>query len=259
MPQTTQQTLNLIAIDPGQKGAIAILQNGAVRAEPLPIAGKELDANALADTITAAAPTLAAVEKCQAMPKQGVTSMFKFGKGYGALLGILAALDIPTELVTPQTWKRSVLIGTAKDKDAAIAYCRRVFPDVPLVPPRCRKPHDGIADALCLLVYSQRTFSAPPIDPQLVTQQAIALVNEGPIILGLDPTKGVDCQLYRDSIERGKKLRKCSTAENPITCIKALIKHPVLTPDCGGATIDDVMPQVERGERLCRLIEGVPA
>jgi hypothetical protein len=41
-----------------------------------------------------------------------------------------------------------VLAGTTKDKDAAIAYCRRAFPDVALVLPRCRVPHDGIADAV---------------------------------------------------------------------------------------------------------------
>jgi hypothetical protein len=40
----------------------------------------------------------------------------------------------------------------------SIAYCRRAFPDVPLVMPRCRNPHDGIADSLCILQYGLRTF-----------------------------------------------------------------------------------------------------
>lgn len=250
--------MNLIAIDPGMKGAIAILQDGAVCAEPLPIAGKELDLPTLTATITAAAPILAAVEKCQAMPKQGVTSMFKFGKGYGALLGVLAALDIPTELVTPQTWKRSVLKGTAKDKPAAIAYCRRVFSDVSLIPHRCRTPHDGIADALCLLEYACRTFSVPSrAIPESIAQQAIALVNEGPIIIGLDPTKGHDCELAMKAIERGKKLRECLTSDNPITCIKSLIQHPLVTPNAGGPNLETVMRYVERGQRLCHLVSNL--
>ncbi len=68
------------------------------------------------------------------MPGQGVSSTFKFGQGYGSILGIAAALSIPTELVTPQAWKKVVLAGTAKDKDAAVGYCRRAFPNVSLLP-----------------------------------------------------------------------------------------------------------------------------
>ena len=148
----------LIAIDPGLRGAIAFLQNGQVTAKPMPLAGNEIDLATLAQWIADVCPTLAVVEKAAAMPGQGVASTFKFGKGYGSLLGIFAALQIPVELVTPQRWKRSILAGTAKDKPAAIAYCRRVFPQVDLVRPGCRKAHDGLADALCLLEFGRREF-----------------------------------------------------------------------------------------------------
>jgi hypothetical protein len=80
------------------------------------------------------------------MPGQGVASSFTFGTGYRQIQGLLAGRGIPFELVTPQAWKKLVLAGTTKDKDAAIAYCRRAFPDVALVLPRCRVSHDGIAD-----------------------------------------------------------------------------------------------------------------
>jgi crossover junction endodeoxyribonuclease RuvC len=149
---------NVVALDPGLSGAIAILHNTNITAYPLPIAGKTLDLAALTDIIRDAAPQLAVIEKVASMPGQGVASTFKFGQGYGALLGITAALGIPTELVTPQRWKGSVLAGTSKDKDAAIAYCRRTFPNVQLVMPGCRKPHDGVADALCLLQFGIRAF-----------------------------------------------------------------------------------------------------
>lgn len=150
--------LNLIALDPGLSGAIAIFKNNTITAYPFPIAGKTLDLAALTHIIRDAAPELAVIEKVHSMPGQGVSSTFKFGQGYGALLGITAALGIPTELVTPQRWKGTVLAGTAKDKDAAIAYCRRAFPDVPLIMKGCRKPHDGVADALCLLQFGLREF-----------------------------------------------------------------------------------------------------
>lgn len=149
---------NLIALDPGMNGAIAILNDGIVTAHPFPIAGKILDLAAIADLIQSASPAIAVIEKVGSMPGQGVASTFKFGMGYGALLGICAARSIPVELVTPQRWKGAILAGTKKDKDAAIAYCRRVFPHVPLIMPRCRSAHDGISDALCLLQFGIREF-----------------------------------------------------------------------------------------------------
>lgn len=159
MSETTGRYLKsetIIGIDPGKNGAIAIRRGNQITALPMPLAGKELDLPAIAEIIRDA--DLVVIEKVHSMPGQGVTSMFTFGCGYGAIQGITAALQIRTELVAPQTWKSSVLKGTKKDKDAAIAYCRRAFPDVPLVLPRCRKPHDGLADALCLAEYGCRTY-----------------------------------------------------------------------------------------------------
>jgi crossover junction endodeoxyribonuclease RuvC len=156
---TPYRPVNIIALDPGLSGAIATWSNGTITAQPFPVCGKVLDLAALAEIIRDARPSLAVIEKVASRPGQGVASTFKFGQGYGALLGITAALGIPTELVTPQRWKGAILTGTAKDKDAAISYCRRAFPDVPLIMPGCRKPHDGIADALCILEFGRREFS----------------------------------------------------------------------------------------------------
>jgi len=151
--------MNMIAFDPGQKGGIATHHNGTTTAYPMPLAGKGLDLPAIAGIIRSTSPDLAVIEKVGSMPGQGVASTFTFGTGYGQLQGILAGLGIPFELVTPQAWKKLVLAGTAKDKAAAIAYCRRVFPDVSLVMPRCRSAHDGIADALCLMQFGLRSFA----------------------------------------------------------------------------------------------------
>jgi crossover junction endodeoxyribonuclease RuvC len=151
--------MNIIAFDPGQKGGIAIHHQGITTAHPMPLAGKTLDLPSIADLVRSHSPSIAVIEKVGAMPGQGVTSTFTFGMGYGQLQGLLAGMGTPIELVTPQAWKKLVLAGTPKDKDAAIAYCRRAFPDVPLVMPRCRNPHDGIADSLCILQYGLRTFT----------------------------------------------------------------------------------------------------
>ena len=104
---------------------------------------------------------LAIIEAVSAAPMagrvQGTTSMFSFGRGLGLWEGILAALAIPHLLVTPQVWKRAVLAGTSKDKPASIAFAQGLFPGVsPLPTPRCRVPHDGLADALCPAEHGRR-------------------------------------------------------------------------------------------------------
>jgi crossover junction endodeoxyribonuclease RuvC len=66
----------------------------------------------------------------------------------------------PLEYVRPQAWKKKVLAGTSKDKEAAIAFVRARFPGAPLTLPRCRTPHDGMADAVCIGYYGCLTCSS---------------------------------------------------------------------------------------------------
>lgn len=45
------------------------------------------------------------LERVNAMPGQGVTSMFTFGEGFGIWRGVVGALGFSLKLVTPMTWK----------------------------------------------------------------------------------------------------------------------------------------------------------
>lgn len=150
-----------IGIDPGQKGGIAFIYYDTVKAFAMPMSGKEIDVgmivhiceNNITDT------PLAVIEKVHSMPKQGVASSFKFGFNTGILHGVFRTLKIPLHLVTPQAWKKEILFGTAKDKDAAIDFCSRVYPDLNLLATeRSKVPHSGIADALCIARYASIKF-----------------------------------------------------------------------------------------------------
>lgn len=151
-------------IDPGLSGGFARFHSypmAVVEAFPMPVKGGEIDAGELGNILLDSRvfdDVIVIVEVVHSMPKQGVASTFKFGKGYGKILGMLEALGIHYELVTPQVWKAVVLAGTPKDKDAAVAWCRRAYPAVNLVLPRCQTAHDGMADALCIAEYGRRTF-----------------------------------------------------------------------------------------------------
>ena len=145
----------VISADPGMKGGLAILDttSGIALAAPMPTIGKEIDYRKIHEAFTTSTPDLIVIEKVHAMPGQGVTSMFNFGLGYGALVALATVSTARVVLVTPQMWKKHVLAGTSKDKDAAIQFCNHTYPTVNLILPRCRNAHDGMADAICLAHY----------------------------------------------------------------------------------------------------------
>lgn len=145
-----------VGIDPGQKGGIAILSNSMNKGVLMPLYGKEIAAAALLEYINEVqGDRFVCVEKVHAMPKQGVSSTFKFGMGYGKILGVLECAGISHQLVTPQAWKKVVLAGTNRDKNAAIEFCQRMYPMIDLQPGKCRTPQDGIADAVCIAHYAK--------------------------------------------------------------------------------------------------------
>ena len=148
-----------VGIDPGQSGGMAFIQNNKVIAlTPMILAGKFIDVRKTAEYINDILNfenTVACIEKVHSMPGQGVSSSFKFGFVTGTMHGIIGTLGISLHLVTPQKWKKEILEGTAKDKQAAADFCARVYPDVNLLATeRSRVPHSGMVDALCIARYA---------------------------------------------------------------------------------------------------------
>ena len=166
--------MTVIGIDPGKTGAMAAIHSdGNIAVSVFFIAGKELDivkiSNWLYKQATKEDKVIACIEKVHAMRRrpsgggearvQGVTSTFTFGKNVGILYGILGTLEIPLYEVSPQSWKKLILADTAKDKQAAIDYCIKAYPNVSLLAtPRSKKPHDGMADSICIARYALEKF-----------------------------------------------------------------------------------------------------
>ena len=130
----------VLGIDPGLDGAVAVLEADDTLGfylTPTLSAGsggmREYDLSEMRAMLTAHPVALAVIEAVGARPGQGRTSIFRFGCGYGLWLGLLAGLKIPFQQVRPQAWKQEILLGTAKDKAAAIALVQRRFPGVHLL------------------------------------------------------------------------------------------------------------------------------
>lgn len=139
-----------IGIDPGQKGGYAIIDGDSVRTYPWDDKAFIEFAKNLDNT-----NCVCCLEKVGAMPKQGVSSMFNFGKSAGFIEGVLQTCGIPYQLVPPQKWKKEFSISS--DKNQSIAVCKRLFPNISLRrTDRCTTDSDGMAEALLLSEYARR-------------------------------------------------------------------------------------------------------
>lgn len=139
-----------IGIDPGASGALAILCGTDIYTVPY-----NLDDYISLLRLCSTEQSFAIVEHVGAMPGQGSVSMFNFGMNFGIIQGILSALKIPYELVRPQKWKKE--FSCTSDKNTSIDAAKRLFPNVNLKrTERCKKDHDGIAEALLLAEYGRR-------------------------------------------------------------------------------------------------------
>ena len=151
----------IIGIDPGNSGGIAILNgDGTYLAMRAFSSLTEQDIwawlynqeSAWCRSITPEHPVARArhayIEDVHAMPKQGVSSTFKFGMSYGLLRGILTALLIPFETVRPQVWQKAMGCLSKGDKRVTKAKAQQLFPELPVT--------HAVADALLIAEYGRR-------------------------------------------------------------------------------------------------------
>ncbi|MBP42652.1 MAG: hypothetical protein CL528_12805 [Aequorivita sp.] len=106
--------MTVIGIDPGKSGAVAIWNEGIDKVIKCPSTPKKM-----ADIIKAetwSTKVVVYIEKVWAFPTDARSSAFKFGTNYGMWLGILGALNIEPELVTPQTWQKHFSKKLPKEK-----------------------------------------------------------------------------------------------------------------------------------------------
>jgi len=160
--------VNYIGIDPGLQGGIATIRNsGEMTTLIMPthkIGKKRVLDNARLAGIFSLSDLLniksyAILEQQQPMPKQGVTSMFSIGYGFGVLKQCLIDFSIPHEVVRAQVWQKEFGISGRKGntKAQALQICQSLFPDTNLLATkRSKKPHDGIVDAILIAEYGRR-------------------------------------------------------------------------------------------------------
>lgn len=147
----------ILGIDPGISGALAFYFTETpdrVAVEDMAVAAKMVSAPLLADAIRRYGPAIAVIESVGARPGQGVSSMFRFGTAYGIAQGVIGALQIPVEFVSPQRWKKHFHLPS--DKALSLAKAQQLFPacagSFNLV------KHHGRAEAALIAKYGAETL-----------------------------------------------------------------------------------------------------
>ena len=155
----------IIGIDPGVSGGISILENKKVIdifEMPTMIDGKKNKkqvngsqiTNIIKEEINKKKEIIVVVEHVNAMPGQGVTSMFNFGQSFGVIKGVCAALSLPIYFVRPTKWKKHFnLIKT--NKEASRTKVIEVYPEISSK--LSRKKDSNKADAILIARYFNDT------------------------------------------------------------------------------------------------------
>jgi crossover junction endodeoxyribonuclease RuvC len=150
--------VRVLGIDVGLNGAIALIADGQLlEVHDMPTVTLErnnktkrmVNAQALSLIIRGAKADAAYLERLNAMPGQGVTSMFSMGQSLGVVLGILAACEVPTTTIPPRTWQKA--LDVPQGKDGSRYRAAQLFPEHADMFSRVKD--DGRSDAVLIAAY----------------------------------------------------------------------------------------------------------
>jgi len=160
----------ILGVDPGIRGGLAIVAidaNGAapqlVYAIDIPVAGmgakERVDVLAIRNWIAQHAPQHAFVERAGVMPKQGISSGFKYGRAVGAIEAVITCCGIPLTIIEPTAWKKFHQLRGG-DKESGRQRALQLFPTAhDLV---ARKKDHGRAEAALIALSGLHQFNRIP-------------------------------------------------------------------------------------------------
>jgi crossover junction endodeoxyribonuclease RuvC len=155
--------MRVFGCDPGVHGGLAVIEinDGAapqlVDAIDIPVAGvgakERVNVLAIRAWILAHRPQHAFIKRAQALPKQGASSGFKYGRATGALEAVLACCEIPLTIIEPSAWKRAHSLHRG-DKEGARQRALMLFPNKHEL--FNLKRHHGRAEAALVALYGAK-------------------------------------------------------------------------------------------------------
>lgn len=149
----------IVGIDPGLSGGWARFDATGLTAGRMPVRDGELDFGELYAVFRNA--DVVAVERPFA-PKGREAGMMQAWRRVGQKEALAWAQNARVVLVDPKRWQSALdgwVAAPGEDtKDKSRAWVRERYGLALMVPPRCRKEHDGIADAVCIASWARQTI-----------------------------------------------------------------------------------------------------
>ncbi len=156
-----------IGIDNGTSGGLAIIQPNQINVMIIPLIEvgglRYIDAKEVNYILSQFKDnSLVIYEQGAKNPYFGTIGNFSNGYHFGVIKTILEIGEFSNVCVTPKQWQKDMFLGIrhlskGDTKGASIETCKRLFPTVDLRrTSKCKKDHDGIADALCMAEWARR-------------------------------------------------------------------------------------------------------
>lgn len=124
----------VLGIDPGLAGGLAIVglsTRRLIAVSDIPTTGEKakrrVDVAAVLRFLTQQEIHHAFIERAQAMPDQGASSGFIYGRAVGALEACVEGMQIPLTVVEPTAWKKAHGLIKAEKEDSR-QRALRLFP-----------------------------------------------------------------------------------------------------------------------------------
>jgi len=124
----------IIGVDPGKSGAIAALtyEGRLVGVDDMPVVGPIISPVLLDEAVhnyidpLSLTQGVAVIEDVHAMPKQGVSSVFSFGRALGVAEAVCACNELAIHYVPPARWKKN--LGLSSDKGVSRRRAIELWP-----------------------------------------------------------------------------------------------------------------------------------
>lgn len=152
----------VLGIDPGIRGAIAQLSDDMLVIQDMPIlmlqrGGKkkpQIDVHVLSDMIEVASPDHAFLEDAWGRPGEAPSAAFTNGRNFGAACAVLAALQVPYTVASPQRWKKALRVPA--EKSGARARASQLLPQYASEWRRVKD--DGRAESALIALYGRQVL-----------------------------------------------------------------------------------------------------
>ena len=141
-------------VDPGGvSGAIALITENEAIVEDYTTVGEIVEL--LIEWKTNYNIKMVLMENVSSMHGWGIKGCFSFGINVGEWHGMLSALAIPFDKISPKKWQKDIL-GSSKIKDTkkeSLIVAKRLFPNI-----KIKKTNHGKSDALLISEYCRRAY-----------------------------------------------------------------------------------------------------